>query len=86
MACTTTDAAESAGNVRERRLSEIWAAGFGSFRSAGHAEKSDCDDCWLQTRHGHSSRSAFFLDLFDDSRPHTRLVPLMLAPVAGGGA
>jgi radical SAM protein with 4Fe4S-binding SPASM domain len=85
MPCTTTDAAESAGNVRERPLSELWAAAFGDFRSAGHGLKSDCDDCWLQTRHGHSSRSAFFLDLWDDRRPHSRLVPLLQVPAAAGG-
>jgi radical SAM protein with 4Fe4S-binding SPASM domain len=85
MPCTTTDPAESAGNVREKPLSELWAAGFKEFRSAGHALKSDCDDCWLQTRHGHSSRSAFFLDLYDDSRPHTRLVPLLQVPAPAGG-
>ncbi len=64
MACTTTDSAESQGNVRDRSLSDLWADGFDAFRSAGHGEKSACDDCWLQTRHGHSCRPAFFLDLF----------------------
>ena len=66
MPCTTTDPAESAGNVRERSLTDIWADGFGAFRSGGHAEKSDCNDCWLQTRHGQSCRPAFNLDLFAD--------------------
>ena len=66
MPCTTTDPAESQGNVRERPLGDIWADGFGDFRSAGRGEKSDCDDCWLQTRHGHSCRPAFALDLFAD--------------------
>jgi radical SAM protein with 4Fe4S-binding SPASM domain len=61
MPCTTTDLAESQGNVRDRPLSEIWADGFAAFRSAGHRLKSDCDDCWLQTRHGHSCRGAFEL-------------------------
>jgi radical SAM protein with 4Fe4S-binding SPASM domain len=65
MPCTTTDPAESQGNVRDRPLSEIWAEGFAPFRTAGHGVKSDCDDCWLNTRHGHSSRSAFTMDLFE---------------------
>jgi hypothetical protein len=45
----------------------------------------DCNDCWLQTRHGHSCRPAFFLDLFDDSIPlgAGRLVALDV--VAEGG-
>jgi radical SAM protein with 4Fe4S-binding SPASM domain len=67
MPCTTTDPAESQGNVRERPLSDIWANGFGAFRSAADRLRGDCDDCWLQTRHGHSCRGAIGLDLFDDS-------------------
>lgn len=75
MPCTTTDVNESQGNVRERRLSEIWAEGFAPFRTPGHGVKSDCDDCWLNTRHGHSCRPAFTLDLFEpDGR---RLMPLL---------
>lgn len=69
MPCTTTDLAESQGNVRDRRLSDIWADGFDAFRSAGQGTKSDCDDCWLQTRHGHSCLPAFFLDLFALQEP-----------------
>jgi radical SAM protein with 4Fe4S-binding SPASM domain len=76
MPCTTTDVAESQGNVRTRPLAEIWAEGFTAFRAKGHAEKSDCEDCWLQTRHGHSCRPAFFVDLFDEDA-RTRLVPLL---------
>jgi radical SAM protein with 4Fe4S-binding SPASM domain len=63
MPCTTTDAAESQGNVRDRPLSEIWAAGFRAFRQDGDRVRSDCNDCWLQTRHGHSCRPAFLFDL-----------------------
>jgi len=66
MPCTTTDLDESEGNVRDRSLSAIWADGFGRFRSAADRLRGDCDDCWLQTRHGHSCRSAFSMDLFDD--------------------
>ncbi len=76
MPCTTTDAAESQGNIRERPLSELWANGFHAFRSKGYAEKSECNDCWLNTRHGHSCRPAFFIDLFDEVTGG-RLVPLM---------
>ena len=28
-----------------------------AFRSKGDEIKADCDDCWLQTRHGHSRPS-----------------------------
>jgi radical SAM protein with 4Fe4S-binding SPASM domain len=85
MPCTTTDPGESAGNVRDRALSDIWADGFAAFRQRGDALKSDCDDCWLQTRHGHSCRSAFYVDLFDDlpvSRP-APLYPLQTIPLGG---
>ncbi len=75
MPCTTTDQAESQGNVRDRRLSEIWANGFGQFRSVGPGIEADCDDCWLQTRHGQSCRPAFHMDLFD---AHARRVPLAI--------
>ena len=75
MPCTTTDPAESQGNVRDRRLGDLWAEGFARFRAPGNGIASDCDDCWLQTRHGHSARSAFTLDLFEpDGR---RLIPLL---------
>ena len=63
------------GNVRDRRLSDIWAEGFALFRSGGSDIKADCDDCWLQTRHGRSCRPAFTMDLFEpDGR---RLIPLL---------
>jgi radical SAM protein with 4Fe4S-binding SPASM domain len=78
MPCTTTDHAESQGNVRERPLREIWADGFGAFRSAADRLRGRCDDCWLQTRHGHSCRPSFDLDVFDDGPPDggEGLVPL----------
>jgi radical SAM protein with 4Fe4S-binding SPASM domain len=76
MPCTTTDHSESAGNVRDRPLAEIWANGFSAFRTDGNGAKSDCSDCWLNTRHGHSCRPAFQADLFDEE-PHSRLVPLV---------
>jgi MoaA/NifB/PqqE/SkfB family radical SAM enzyme len=66
MPCTTTDESESHGHVRETPLSDIWAAGFSAFRTPGDDLRFDCSDCWLQTRHGHSCRSAFFIDLLDD--------------------
>jgi radical SAM protein with 4Fe4S-binding SPASM domain len=81
MPCTTTDLRESQGNVRDRRLSEIWADGFRPFRS-GSGIEADCDDCWLNTRHGHSCRPAFTLDLFEpDGR---RLIPLLQVRAAEG--
>jgi len=76
MPCTTTDHRESAGNVRERPLASIWASGFGEFRERARTEKADCDDCWLQTRHGCSQRSAFQADVFDPVA-HVRRVSLM---------
>jgi radical SAM protein with 4Fe4S-binding SPASM domain len=83
MPCTTTDLAESQGNVRERRLSDIWATGFSAFRRPGDPLRSECHDCWLQTRHGHSCRPAFFVDLLDESSEHSRRVPLDLVSVGG---
>jgi radical SAM protein with 4Fe4S-binding SPASM domain len=62
MACTTTDPAESQGNIRERPLSRIWADGFAAFRSTGDKLRSDVSDCWLQTRNGHSCRGPAFFD------------------------
>lgn len=82
MPCTTTDHSESQGNLRDQPLRDIWASGFAAFRSSGDALRSDCDDCWLQTRHGHSCRSAFSIDLLDDGPMHTRRVPLDLVSVS----
>jgi radical SAM protein with 4Fe4S-binding SPASM domain len=69
MPCTTTDPAESQGNVRDQPLSEIWATGFRAFRQGGDRLRGDCGDFWLQTRHGHSCRPAFFLDLLTEIVP-----------------
>lgn len=66
MPCTTTDLGESQGNVRDRSLSDIWATEFTAFRSGKDALRGDCDDCWLNTRNGHTCRSAFLIDLFED--------------------
>jgi radical SAM protein with 4Fe4S-binding SPASM domain len=85
MPCTTTDAAESQGNVRDRPLSAIWADGFAAFRTAGHGIQSDCADCWLQTRHGHSCRPAFYLDLFADPHAGVRPVELLQIGLPAGG-
>ena len=52
--------AESAGNIRDRPLRRIWAEGFERFRAPGDALRSDCNDCWLQTRNGHSCRKPAF--------------------------
>jgi radical SAM protein with 4Fe4S-binding SPASM domain len=72
MPCTTTDLAESAGNVRERPLHRLWADGFAAFRDTKDELRSDCNDCWLNTRHGHTCRPAFHLDIFD-SMPDGRI-------------
>ena len=78
MPCTTTDAGESQGNLRNRALSDIWAAGFAAFRDQKDALRSDCEDCWLQTRHGHSCRRpAFFLDLFAEDWSQRASGPLI---------
>jgi len=76
MPCTTTDAAESAGNVRDRPLNRIWAEGFGGFRGdrgeGGRPDpRGDDADCWLQTRHGRSCRGAAFFGRDDVSSPTT---------------
>jgi radical SAM protein with 4Fe4S-binding SPASM domain len=65
MPCTTTDPAQSAGNIRDRPLADIWATGFAAFRRPGQGVESDCDDCWLNTRHGRSCRGAFALRAAD---------------------
>ncbi len=66
MPCTTTDRNESAGNVRQSPLGQLWADGFAAFRGCGDASRRETGDCWLQTRHGCSSRApAFAWDLFD---------------------
>ena len=82
MPCTTTDIGESQGNVRQRSLCDIWANGFAPFRAASSDIKADCDDCWLQTRHGQSCRPAFHMDLFEPTG--RRLVPLMQVPTMVG--
>jgi AdoMet-dependent heme synthase len=85
MPCTTTDPAESQGNVRDRPLSAIWADGFAAFRSARDRLRGDGSDCWLQKRHGHSCRRpAFYLDLFDDPHAGPREL-LQVTPLGGGG-
>jgi radical SAM protein with 4Fe4S-binding SPASM domain len=68
MPCTTTDHGESAGNVLDTPLSELWASGFSKFRDGKDPLRGDLFDCWLNTRHGVSCRqAAFTADLFDDS-------------------
>lgn len=66
--CTTLDERESAGNVLDRALSEIWQGGFEELRGwspTGACEKCEhataCSGgCWLQRRHGrHCHRSAW---------------------------
>jgi radical SAM protein with 4Fe4S-binding SPASM domain len=88
MPCTTTDGSESQGNIRERPLHEIWAQGFEAFRTDRDPLRSDCTDCWLQTRHGHSCRApAFFTDLFAEEPPSGSMAsPLVQVGVPTGGA
>ena len=67
MPCTTSDPAESQGNIRRQPLSRLWAERFEAFRSPTNGksrewEKSQCFDCWLQTRNGHSCRGPAFAD------------------------
>ena len=38
----------------------------GAFRQAGDSLESDCNDCWLNTRHGRSCRPALTMDVFDE--------------------
>lgn len=85
MPCTTTDPSESAGNVCDTPLSELWATGFSGFRSGKDALRGDLHDCWLNTRHGVSCRkAAFTLDLFDDALTTNGAVRVPLT--IGGGA
>ncbi len=65
MPCTTTDAAESAGNVRDVPLRRLWATGLAAFRDGRDPLRGDDTDCWLQTRHGRSCRGAAFLGRSD---------------------
>ena len=58
--CSTVDARESAGNVRERPLEEIWRRGFARIRELQPEGRClDCEylpacsgGCWLMRRHG----------------------------------
>ncbi len=59
MPCTTTDPAESAGNVREVPLSLLWRRGFAAFRQGG-ASCADGRECWLQSRNGNACRHLAF--------------------------
>ncbi|MCA9322816.1 MAG: radical SAM protein [Planctomycetes bacterium] len=63
MPCTTTDVDESAGSIRNERLSRLWTKGFSSFRRQHQDTDRDPRDCWLQTRHGCSCRPSAFGDL-----------------------
>ena len=79
MPCTTTDPAESQGNVRDTPLSELWARGFVRFRDGRDPLRGDDADCWLQTRHGRSCRGAAFFgrDVID--------APVRLQRITVGG-
>lgn len=60
MPCTTTDPAESQGNIRTRSLERIWREGFARFRNPGHGCASDGHECWLQARNGNACRHKAF--------------------------
>lgn len=62
MPCTTTDPAESAGNVRRTQLSTLWRDGFARFRRGGDATCADGRECWLQARNGNACREHAFGD------------------------
>jgi len=64
MPCTTTDPREREGNIRERRLGDIWAQGFGRFRRPGDDPTLDPRECWLQTRNGVEIRRDAFAVAF----------------------
>ncbi|MCC6623132.1 MAG: radical SAM protein [Deltaproteobacteria bacterium] len=59
MPCTTTDPAESAGNVRAVPLSIAWRRGFTKFRQGG-SSCADGRECWLQSRNGNACRALAF--------------------------
>lgn len=71
MPCTTTDVAESEGNIRSTPLSNIWRDGFARFRHGGDPTCSDTSECWLQTRNGVRIAEAAFGSV---SRPRPKLV------------
>lgn len=75
MPCTTTDPAESAGNVREVPLAQIWRSGFERFRTSHDPLRADPYDCWLQTRNGRSCRGSFAHDPFGDTATAESLRP-----------
>lgn len=58
--CSTVDRSESAGNIRERSLEDIWHSGFAEIRNYRPSGKcAACEfapmcggGCWLQRRHG----------------------------------
>jgi MoaA/NifB/PqqE/SkfB family radical SAM enzyme len=80
MPCTTTDAAEREGNVRERPLHEIWARGFTRFRRPGTDPALDPRECWLQTRNGVEIRKdAFGIGLEPPPLPIDRLTRRLVA-------
>lgn len=60
MPCTTTDLAESAGNIRDRPLSQLWREGFARFRRPGNPTCADGRECWLQARNGNACRKLAF--------------------------
>ncbi len=60
MPCTTTDPAESEGNVRDDALSRLWVTRFARFRRKSPDVAANTKDCWLQTRNGRSCRGAAF--------------------------
>jgi MoaA/NifB/PqqE/SkfB family radical SAM enzyme len=74
MPCTTTDARESEGNVRDAPLHAIWRDGFARFRDGRRELTSDASHCWLQTRNGVEIPEAAF-----GSRAPARLVDLVPA-------
>lgn len=60
MPCTTTDPAESAGNIRQTPLPELWRTGFARFRQPGDSTCADGRECWLQARNGNACRAKAF--------------------------
>ena len=44
--------------------------------------RGECKDCWLNTRHGHTCRPAFFVDLFEEDKLAVPAPVLAIPPAA----
>jgi len=64
MACTTTDDEAREGDIRERRLRDIWVEGFAKFRQPGGVDGDHGRECWLQSRNDNACRRDAFRNIW----------------------